>query len=521
MPHFVALVAFLVGIAATAALVVVAVVNYQHAEDRLLHLRVEDAGAVITEAIPAVETPLASATELAVATQDPSRFSSFMSQYVRSGGPVSASLWRDTNGVLQLQAFTGAPPSLRVSSPRTIGLFGRALSSRQLSILKVELPTVVHLVLAYSPAGTSTVALEESVVDKKRAQVASNSAFANLDYAIYIGRRTVPSNLLTTDAASLPMAGRTAKVVVPFGEDSFSLVMHPTVSLQGAFAEYLPLVIGLIGVAVSLMAMVLVERLIRRREVAEAIAAQRDDVAAENRRLYDEQRGIADTLQRALLPQELPKLPGAEVRARYAAGAAGVEVGGDWYDVVSLDEGFLFVVGDVSGSGLRAATVMAELRFATRAYVAEGVAPAQLLTKLSRLHNFDTDGHFATVLCGRVDLSGGEMEIANAGHLRPLLGSEAGFHLVATPVGVPIGVDPGRQYQSVKVRLPDRGTLLAFTDGLVERRGLNIDDALSRLRDAASQGDEPLAELLDRLLGEFGPDGFDDDAAILGIRWLN
>jgi serine phosphatase RsbU (regulator of sigma subunit) len=522
MPHLVALATLLVGLAATAGLTVVAAVNYDHNESHLLRLRAQDAGALISEAIPTILTPLASGTEVAIAAGDPSRFATFMSSYVKTGGVVSASLWSDANGQPRLLAVTGSAPDLPVSSPTTAGLFERALSSHQLTLIKVERPPVVHLVLAYSPPGSSTIAVEESVVDQHRASIASSQAFANLEYAIYVGRHPVTSNLLTTDAPRLPMAGRTAEDVVPFGQDAFTIVLHPTVSLQGAFPEYLPLIIGVIGVIVSLMAMILVERLVRRRETAEAIAVQRDEVAAENRRLYDEQRNIADTLQRALLPKDLPQPPGAEVRARYVAGGAGVEVGGDWYDVVSLDgDEFLFVVGDVSGSGLRAATVMAELRFATRAYVAEGVPPAELLTKLSRLYNFDTDGHFATVLCGHVKLSSGQMEIANAGHLNPLLGQESGYQLLTTPVGVPIGVDPGRQYQSVTVRLPDQGTLLAFTDGLIERRGQNIDSALLRLRDAAARRNDPLVELLDRLLGEFGPDGFDDDAAILGVRWLN
>lgn len=515
--------AFVVGLGATAAFVVVAALTYQHDEARLLKLRVQDAGAVITEAIPTVETPLASATELDVATGDPERFAQFMSPDVK-GQLVSASLWSDAGGAPKLLAFTGTAPNLDVTSPSTAAFFAGAVSSHQLSIVKVELPKVVHLALAYSPPGTALVAVEESVVNKSHLQVAQSNAFANLQYAIYIGRRTVPSNLLTTDAPRLPMAGRTAQVVVPFGMDDFTLVMHPTTSLQGAFPQYLPWIVGSIGFLVSLMGMVLVERLVRRREVAEAIAVQRDEVAAENRRLYDEQRNIADTLQRALLPQDLPRLSGAEVRARYVAGAVGVKVGGDWYDVISLDgDGFLFVVGDVSGSGLRAATVMAELRFAIRAYVAEGVAPAHLLTKLSDLHSFDTDGHFATVLCGHVNLSEGEMEVANAGHLPPLLrGDGDGYRQVAMPVGVPIGIASGRQYQSVKVRLPGRGTLLAFTDGLVERRGENIDHALTRLSEAATRsGEEPLAEHLDSLLEEFGPEGFDDDAAILGVRWLS
>ena len=521
-PHLISVLVLLVGLGATAALVLVATVNYDHNENRLLELRVKDAGALIAESIPTIQTPLASAAELAAATQDPAEFVGFMEPYVHAGGAVSASLWGYDDGKARLLAVAGAAPHLAAGSAVTLGLLGAAQRSDKLCVSKIEGPEVVHLAFAYSPPGLSEVAVEEDRVEKQRASIASSSAFANLEYAIYLGRNATPNDLLTTDAPQLPFAGRHASIVVPFGNSAFVLAISPTVSLQGTFSRFLGLVVGIIGVLVSLGAMLLVERLVRRRELAEAIAVERDHVAEENRRLYVEQRGIADTLQHALLPQALPNIRDTEVSARFVAGVAGVEVGGDWYDVVQVsEEQLLFVVGDVSGSGLRAATVMAELRFAIRAYAADGSPPSQILAKLCRLHSFDTDGHFATVLCGHVDLAAKEMVIANAGHLYPLLsGNPGGFHPVPTAAGLPIGIDSQYSYESARIALPESGTLLAFTDGLVERRGRPIDEALHALQEAASRFEEPLDDLLDRLLAEFGPEGFDDDTAILGVRWL-
>ena len=115
-------------------------------------------------------------------------------------------------------------------------------------------------------------------------------------------------------------------------------------------------------------------------------------IAEENRRLYSEQRTIAQTLQHALLPEALPKIQGVETGARYEAGVEGVDIGGDWYDLIALDDHrLLLVVGDVSGRGVRAAATMASLRYAIHAYAAQNDPPATILTKLSKLVNVGSD----------------------------------------------------------------------------------------------------------------------------------
>jgi serine phosphatase RsbU (regulator of sigma subunit) len=207
-----------------------------------------------------------------------------------------------------------------------------------------------------------------------------------------------------------------------------------------------------------------------------------------------------------------------DLAVRYAPGAEGVDIGGDWYDVIVVDGGrVLFVVGDVSGRGLRAATVMASLRYAIHAYAAQGDDPATILTKLSQLVSVERDRHFATVLCGVVDVAEHRVTTVSAGHPSPLVVTPEGADFLTTPVGPPIGVT-GSPYVATDAHVPPGATLVGFTDGLYERRREHPDIGLGRLREA-SRGFDSLDDLLDGLLEKMAAGGGADDTAILGIRW--
>jgi GAF domain-containing protein len=253
------------------------------------------------------------------------------------------------------------------------------------------------------------------------------------------------------------------------------------------------------------------------------LAAARAAPGIDRARLFyalEREHQVAMVLQRSLLPRRLPDIPGVTLSTRYLA--ARHEVGGDWYDVIELDERrLLLVVGDVSGRGLRAATTMAQLRYAIRAYAAQNDGPAEILTKISRLVSVSESGQLATVLCVTVEREARRLSLTSAGHLPPLLLSNGDSRYVEADVGLPIGVQEGTVYRSTTVTVPPEATVVAFTDGLVETRGESIDQGLERLRVAASGHDVALPELLRRLVSEMANGNSQDDIAIVGVRWTS
>ncbi len=232
---------------------------------------------------------------------------------------------------------------------------------------------------------------------------------------------------------------------------------------------------------------------------------------------HDIERRIALTLQQNLLPDAVPALPGLEVVARYEASAANAEVGGDFYEVFALGgDRVAFAIGDVVGHSLEAAMVMAQLRTSIRSYLLEGHGPAATLERLNRLLLRFHPDVTATACCAIYDRGTGLCELANAGHLPPLIVSDGAVRELPLG-GTLLGVDVPAVAAHV-FALGPRDVLLLFTDGLVERRGEPIETGLGRLADAARQGATNLNELCDRLLREVGPLSLTDDIALVAIR---
>jgi serine phosphatase RsbU (regulator of sigma subunit) len=299
---------------------------------------------------------------------------------------------------------------------------------------------------------------------------------------------------------------------VPFGDTVFTVVGASPTPLTGTLSAALPWLVLGVGALIAVGGAVLVDTITRRRAVAERLAETTEE-------LYEQQRGIAADLQRALLPP-VPDLPGLEVAARYRAGVDTLEVGGDWYDVVQVRPGcVVFVVGDVSGRGLPAATTMAALRFAVRGFLSEGHAVDGVLTRLRGLLDVTTDHQFATVLIGELDVASGRLRLLSAGHFPPLLVSDGRVRTLECPVAPPVGVDARPGPGPVTVELPPGAVLLGFSDGLVERRGEDLDVGLARLAAAATGGDgRPLEDTLDRLLDRLTDPGGTDDTVVLALR---
>jgi serine phosphatase RsbU (regulator of sigma subunit) len=237
--------------------------------------------------------------------------------------------------------------------------------------------------------------------------------------------------------------------------------------------------------------------------------------------MYTEQRSIAQTLQHALLPDVLPAFDGLQVGARYVPAASGIDVGGDWYDIVAAGNGrVLVMIGDVSGHGLRAATTMASLRHAALAYAAQDPSPSSVLAQLSEFVNSGgAHDYFATMLCLLIDVSAHRLTLASAGHMSPLLIDSTGGRFVEFDANVPIGVVRKSPYLETEVSVRPNTTLLAFTDGMVERRGEVLDVGLTRLRDQATSRQLPLDDLLGMLADGVASEGYQDDTAMVGVRW--
>jgi len=241
-------------------------------------------------------------------------------------------------------------------------------------------------------------------------------------------------------------------------------------------------------------------------------------------RQAEREHRIAETLQRSLLPDRLPDIPGITLAARYVPASTDMEVGGDWYDVMLLPDGRVaLAIGDVAGHGLRAAATMGQLRMALRAYALEEDSPASVVARLHELVRRLPIPEMATLIYLVFDADGGTVSFANAGHPPPLVvdGAEGGSYLEGG-VGLPLGAAayPG-PYEDVRHPLRPGSTLVLFTDGLVERRGVSIRDGLDRLQAEAGNADGGLEALCDRLLASLvGDRDVSDDIALLVMQPL-
>lgn len=514
-----ALVVLVVGVALTGALAGLASAVNQHEEGQLLHLQVQEAGTLLAQIVPSAETPLVSAAEVAVATDGSARAFSDSVEHGQAQPSrfSSVTLWHlGTDGPVQV-ARVGARPDMVTSSASVHRLVDQAQQSPRVQVAGLFTPSGAQLAFAYSPPGTHAWAVyaQSRRIFDRHFDVPASSPYANLSLAVYLGRGSARQALLGTSAPHLPLAGTTAEEVVPFGASALTLVAAPAHELTGALSSNLPWIVVGAGLIITVVSFVITELLVRRRRSAESLAE-------ENRRLYRQQRGIALSLQQGLLPRSLPEITGMEIAARYVAGAVGTEIGGDWYDVVEQSPGsFLFAVGDVSGRGVRAATVMARLHFAIRAHAADGDGPIQILHKLSNLLEVNADDHFATVLCGTVDVTQRTLTVASAGHLPPMIVTGDRHRYVDVPVGPPVGVVDDADYQAVTVWLPPGSLLLAFTDGLVEQPAEGVAAGLERLAADVRVRQGSLGGSLDALIAQVaGPDPT-DDTVVLGMRWTD
>ncbi len=244
---------------------------------------------------------------------------------------------------------------------------------------------------------------------------------------------------------------------------------------------------------------------------ADRAAAAVQSMAAQADRL------TAAAMQRGLVPAALPAVAGAELAARYIPGNGGV--GGDWYDVFTLPSGEPCVVmGDVAGSGLKAAVIMGRMRSALRAYALETSDPGEVLDRLDRkMQHFEPEA-LATVLYAVIDPSLEQMKVGLAGHLPPVIAAPGQpAELARVRAGLMIGVSPGVRRPVTTVPIPPGALVCFYTDGLVERPGEPIDDGLARLCRAVRP--EPAEAACAAVMRELvGSSPARDDIALLVLR---
>jgi len=246
------------------------------------------------------------------------------------------------------------------------------------------------------------------------------------------------------------------------------------------------------------------------------LVADRAGVAAHIHSAKAEQQA-ALSLQRSLLPPQLPSLTGLSMAARYMPGHE-FGVGGDWYDVFSLPSGWTgLVIGDVSGHGLASAVVMGRVRSALRAYALVGDDPAQVLTMLDRKVRHFEAGSLTTALYAMIAPDRSVLRLSSAGHLPPVVAMPGhDTVLLDVPVNAPLGIGHAPRRSTIEVGLAPRSLLLCYTDGLVERRDQVIDVGLKDLVNAV-HADDPHS-VCSTVLSEVAQDPATDDIAVLAVR---
>lgn len=497
----------------------------QNTEERLLEVQTRQAATVLSTAILAIESPLRSALSVqAIAETSGARaFERSMRTSVGADKAfVSASLWRTSGDGFDQLTSLGASPGLAADSDEMQQLLASAVSSSTTVVKQVKLDDETRIAYAVAdPASGLAISAERPIPADRRAPVDRDSAFADIDYAIFLGPTTDLDNLSTTDVAPsrLPFKGLTDQQSVPFGDTELTLVTTPSRHLGSGLSHRLPLIVLLGGLFLTLASAAVVRRLVQSRLQAEANTSTIATLYSDVDFLYGQQRELFVQLQRALLPQTLPSIPGLEFASAYVAGADGVDIGGDWYSVIGTeDDEFAFVVGDVSGRGVDAVAVMAHARFTLRAYLIDGDAPEVALEKCSRQFDITVDHHMTTALVGIGNARTGEIRVASAGHPLPLLVSDDDTHFVSIPVGPPLGTGPA-SYQSTTFVLPHGASFIGYTDGLIERREEDIDAGMERLIRVAEEGaDRGPEALVTHLLETLRSDDASDDIATLVLR---
>ncbi|WP_055491208.1 SpoIIE family protein phosphatase [Streptomyces sp. TP-A0356] len=343
----------------------------------------------------------------------------------------------------------------------------------------------------------------------------------------------VPGTLVTRIDEQYPMSEAVRTLSPQFIEspqefaERYPILWPHLTDLRITSAAYLPLIVQ--ARPIGALGLLYDDRRGFTPEERNVLVALGSSIAQSLQRamFYEQEKDLAQGLQQAMLPRSIPSVPGADVAVRYRAGGAGgslgLDIGGDWYDLIPLPGGRVgAVIGDVQGHDPHAAAVMGQLRIVLRAYAAEGHTPAAVMARASVfLKELDTD-RFATCLYAEADLSTGVVQLVRAGHVDPLLRrSDGECRRLRVEGGLPLGLSAefGRiEYPVTTVELDPGQTLVLCTDGLIEEPGADLDEGVHTLRDLVCTGPDDVDDLADKLIDVAEERGGDDDVALLLLQ---
>jgi anti-sigma regulatory factor (Ser/Thr protein kinase) len=299
-----------------------------------------------------------------------------------------------------------------------------------------------------------------------------------------------------------------------------SNVLNPILREKGIVSLLgVPLMAGGVGLGVLHVGTLFRRSFTEKDAALLRIVADRAALATQFR-MSQAERAAASVMQRHLLPAQLPQVPGLQFAARYVPGGGG-DVGGDWYDVFTLPSGTVcLVVGDVVGHGLAAAQSMSQIRSVLRSITLRTEDPREVLAGLDEHVRHFQPGTMATVLCGLLAVGTDVLRMASAGHPPPVLAPARGeATTLPIPADLPLGVDPRRPRHHTDVPLPPGSALCLYSDGLVERRNVVIDDNIEKLRRTvtAQTPESVCVDIMQRLIGPAIPE---DDVAVLVVKRL-
>ncbi|MGH2840905.1 MAG: ATP-binding SpoIIE family protein phosphatase, partial [Solirubrobacteraceae bacterium] len=255
-----------------------------------------------------------------------------------------------------------------------------------------------------------------------------------------------------------------------------------------------------------------------------SLAAARAALAIARVQLYEREHEIAEKLQRSLLPDSLPAVPGLSLAARYLVGGSGTSVGGDWYDAIALPGGRVGIaVGDVVGRGIAAASTMGQMRSALRAFLMQDDDCGAMADRLNRFALGLGEANMTTVLLAIFEPATGRLRYTNAGHPPALvIAPDGSARYLADEPSPPLGVLQSPRYPQHEARLEPGSTVVMYTDGLIEEATESLDVGLNRLRDAAqnADADADVDALCERLLEASGHprSTHPDDVTVLAVH---